>query len=67
MDMLDSTSDPIQELSSFTAINNNISNTLTDLIPNTMYFYYINSTNSVGSNLSQVANFTTEIEGRSLY
>ena len=67
MDILDSTSDPIPELSSFTAINNNISITLTDLIPNTMYFYYINSTNSVGSNLSQVANFTTEIEGRSLY
>ena len=67
MDIPDSTSDPIPELSSFTAINNNISITLTDLIPNTMYFYYINSTNSVGSNLSDVANFTTEIEGKSPY
>ena len=67
MDILDSMSDPIPELSSFTAINNKITITLTDLIPNTMYFYYINSTNSVGSNLSHVANFTTEIEGRPLY
>ena len=59
MDSLGNRSDPIMGLSSFTAINNNISITLTDLIPNTMYFYYINSTNSVGSILSQVANFTT--------
>ena len=60
---LDSMSDPI-ELSNFTAMNNNISITLDDLIPNTVYFYCINLTNSNGSVKSQVANFTTETEGR---
>ena len=64
MDSRDSTSDSITGPSNFTAMNNSLSITLTALIPNTVYFYCINSTNSDGSVLSQVANFTTETEGR---
>ena len=59
MDTHDSTSDPITE-NNFTAVKYNFSITLKALIPNTMYFYYINSTNTNGSVLSNVAIFTTE-------
>ena len=64
MDMLDSTSDPIPELSSFTSIYYKFSITLTALTPNTLYFYNINSTNSLGSEVSQISSFTTKIEGK---
>ena len=64
MDMLSNMSDPITGSSNFATMNYTFSITLTALIPNTMYFYHINSTNSNGSVKSQVANFTTETEGR---
>ena len=67
MDMLSNMSDPITGLSNFTTMSYTFSITLTALTPNTMYFYRINSTNSKGSCFSQIANFTTEIKGRSLY
>ena len=66
MDTLDSTSD-LKIGSNFTAINDKFSIIIKDLMPNTMYFYHANSTNSNGSVLSQVQNFTTGSEGRSVY
>ena len=60
-DALDSMSDPIKGLSNFTAMNYKFSITLTTLTPNTIYFYHINATNSIGSVLSQIANFITAL------
>ena len=59
MDTRDSTSDPITE-NNFTAVKYNLSITVKALTSNTMYFYRINSTNTNGSVLSNVAIFTTE-------
>ena len=67
MDTLGNRSDAITGLINFTATNYEFSITLTALTPNTVYFYRINSTNSLGSDVSQIANFTTQIEGRPLY
>ena len=59
VDTLDSMSD-LKIGSNFTAINDKFAITLKDLMPNTMYFYLVNSTNTNGSVLSTVAIFTTE-------
>ena len=59
VDTLDSTSD-LKLGSNFTAINIKFSITLKDLMPNTMYFYRVNSTNTNGSVLSNIAIFITE-------
>ena len=59
MDTRDSTSDLITE-NNFTAVKYNLSITLKALTSNTMYFYRVNSTNTNGSVLSNVAIFTTE-------
>ena len=66
MNTLDTISDPMME-SNFTAINYKISITLHGLTPNTMYFYRVNSINTNGSYLSQVANFTTEALGITIH
>ena len=58
---LQTTSDQIIGLSNFTARSHRFLITLTVLTPNTIYFYHINATNSIGSVLSQTANFITAL------
>ena len=43
----------------FTATNEDYNITLTDLLPNTLYYYQIRSTNSYGTNVSVERNFTS--------
>ena len=62
---LNTTSDPIAGLSNLTARYHRFLITLSALTPNTIYFYHINATNSIGSDVSQTANFITALyEGK---